>query len=100
MTYFHRLHFLLILEKALTCISDELDVFRMVSRCDKRRACIVPYNSLVQFEYTTATEIHEVSRPEERREVNALGRGPGGFLKGARLSQMRTVRDRSVCSLG
>ena len=73
MAYLRRLNFLLILEKALTCISDELDVFRMVSRYDKRRAYIAPYNSLVQFEYTTATEIYEVSRPEERREVNALG---------------------------
>src|SRR6266852_3352647 len=68
MAYLCRLNFLLILEKALTCISDELDVFRMVSRCDMRRACIVPYNSLVQFEYTTATEIQEVLKTEEGRE--------------------------------
>ena len=68
MAYFHRLHSLLILEKVLTFISDELDVFRMVSRYDKRRACIAPYNSKMQFEYTTGTEIQEVLRTEEARE--------------------------------
>ena len=40
---------------------------------DEVFAQLLSYNSLVQFEYTTATEIYEVSRPEERREVNALG---------------------------
>ncbi len=45
MAYFRRLHFLLILEKVLTFISDELDVFRMFSRYDNIRACIAPYNS-------------------------------------------------------
>jgi hypothetical protein len=49
MAYFRRLPFLLILEKVLTFISDELDVFRMVSRYDNRRACIAPYNSKRQF---------------------------------------------------
>ena len=54
MAYLRRLPFLLILEKALTFISDELDIFRMVSRYDNRRACITPYNSKMQFEYTMA----------------------------------------------
>ena len=57
MAYCRRLHFLLILEKVLTFLSDELDVFRMVSRYDNRRACITPYNSKMQFEYTIGTEI-------------------------------------------
>jgi hypothetical protein len=68
MAYVRRLHFLLILEKVLTFISDELDVFRIVSRYDNRRACITPYNSKMQFEYTTGTEIQEVSRIEEGTE--------------------------------
>ena len=55
MAYFRRLHLLLILEKVLTFISDKLDVFRMVSRYDNRRACIAPYNSKMQFVYTMAT---------------------------------------------
>ena len=38
-------------------ISDELDIFRMVSRYNYRRACIAPYKSKKQFEYTIATEI-------------------------------------------
>ena len=59
---------MLILEKALTFLSDELDVFRMVSRYDNRRVCIAPYNSKNQFEYTMGTEIQEVSGTEERRE--------------------------------
>jgi hypothetical protein len=59
---------LLILEKVLTFISDELDVFRIVSRYDNRRACITPYNSKMQFEYTIATEIQEVSGTEEGRK--------------------------------
>src|SRR5882672_5558685 len=60
MTYFLRLHFLLILEKALTCISDEQDVFKMVSRDDNRRACITPYHSKVRIEYTIGREMLEV----------------------------------------
>jgi hypothetical protein len=52
---------LLILEKALTFISDELDIFRMVSRYDNRRACVEPYNSKVQFTYTMTAQILEVS---------------------------------------
>src|SRR5713101_6168507 len=69
MAYFRRLHFLLIFEKALTFLSDELDVFRMVSRYDNRRACITPYNSNMQFEYTIGTEIKEVSGTEEGRDL-------------------------------
>jgi hypothetical protein len=61
MAYFRRLHFLLILEKALTVISDEPDVFRVVSRYDNRRACIAPYKSKMQFEYTIGAERQEVS---------------------------------------
>jgi hypothetical protein len=45
MAYLRRLHFLLILEKALTVISDELDIFRVVSRYANRKACIAPYIS-------------------------------------------------------
>jgi len=60
MAYFRRLHFLLILEKVLTFISDELDVFRMFSRYDNIRACIAPYNSKRQFGYSMGTEIQEV----------------------------------------
>ena len=68
MSYFRRLNFLLILEKALTFLSDELDIFRMVSRYDNRRACISPYNSKIQFEYSMGREIQEVSRIEEGAE--------------------------------
>jgi hypothetical protein len=68
MAYFRRPHFLLILEKALPFISDELDVFRMVSRYDNRRACIAPYNSKMQFEYTMDTSIQEISGTEQERE--------------------------------
>ena len=68
MAYFRRLHFLLILAKALTFISDELDVFKMVSRYDNRRACIAPYNSKMQFEYTMGTEIQEVLGTGDGRE--------------------------------
>jgi hypothetical protein len=57
MAYVRRLHFLLILEKALTFISDELDVFRMMSRYDNRRAYTTPYNSMMQFEYSMGREI-------------------------------------------
>lgn len=46
--YFCRLPFLLIVEKVLTFISDKLDVFRVVRRCDHRRACIAPDNSKMQ----------------------------------------------------
>jgi hypothetical protein len=59
---------LLILEKALTFISDELDVFRMMSRYDNRRACIAPYNSKMQFEHVIDMEIQEVSRTEQGRK--------------------------------
>ena len=59
---------MLIFEKALTFIRDELDVFRMVSRYDNRRACITPYNSKVQFEYTMGTKIQEDSGIEEGKE--------------------------------
>jgi hypothetical protein len=45
MTYFRGLPFLLIIEKVLTFISDDLDVFRMVSRHNNRRSCIAPDNS-------------------------------------------------------
>ena len=60
MAYFRRLHFLLILEKVLIFISDELDVSRIVSRYDNIRACIAPYNSKRQFGYSMGTEIQEV----------------------------------------
>jgi hypothetical protein len=40
----------------------------MVSRYDNRRACIAPYNSKTQFEYTMGTEIQEVLGTEEGRE--------------------------------
>jgi hypothetical protein len=49
----------------LTFISDELDVFRMVSRYDDIRACIAPYNSKIQFEYSMGREIQEVSGAAE-----------------------------------
>jgi hypothetical protein len=58
---------LLILEKALTFLSDELNVFRIVRRYDNRRACIVSYNSKVQLEYTTVTCIQEVWGSEKER---------------------------------
>jgi hypothetical protein len=58
---------LLILEKALTFISDELDISRTVSSYDNRRACIAPYNSKVQLEYTTVTCIQEVLGAEKER---------------------------------
>jgi hypothetical protein len=40
----------------------------MVSRYDNRRACIAPYNSNIQFEYSMDREIQEVSRIEEGAE--------------------------------
>ncbi len=40
MTYFRRLPFVLIVEKALTFIRDSLDVFRRVRRDDNRITCI------------------------------------------------------------
>jgi hypothetical protein len=55
MAYSHRLRLLAILEKLLTFISDKLEIFRMVSRYDNRRACITPYNPKMQFVYTMAT---------------------------------------------
>jgi hypothetical protein len=55
MAYVRRLYLLLILEKVLTFISDKLEVFRMVSRYDNRRACITPYNPKMHFVYTMAT---------------------------------------------
>jgi hypothetical protein len=67
--YFHRLYFLFILEKAPTFISDELHVFKMVSRYDNRRARITPYNPKMQFEYTRGTEIQEVSWIEEGQNL-------------------------------
>lgn len=62
MAYLRRLHFLLILEKSLTFLSDELDVFKMVSRYDNRRACIAPYNSKMASQpqavpFTTQTRL-------------------------------------------
>jgi hypothetical protein len=68
MAYFCKLPFLLILEKVLTFLSDELDVFRMVSRYDNRRACIARYNSKMQFEYSMSREIKEVLGTKEGRE--------------------------------
>ena len=65
MVYFRRLYFLFILEKALTFMHDELDIFKMVSRYDNRRACITLYNSKVQFQYTIGTKIQEVSGTQE-----------------------------------
>jgi len=59
---------LLIFEKALTFIRDQLDVFRMVRRYDNRRACIAPYNSKMQFEYTMGREMLEGLGTEEGRE--------------------------------
>ena len=55
----------------------------MVSRYDNRRACIAPYNSKIQFEYTTATEIHEVSRIEEGRECTERCNWMKACAKGA-----------------
>jgi hypothetical protein len=60
MAYFRRLYFLLILEKVLTFISGKLEVSRMVSRYDNRRACITPYNPKMQFVYTMATCIQNL----------------------------------------
>ncbi len=40
----------------------------MVSRYDNRRACIAPYNSKIQFEYSMGREIQEVLGIEEGRE--------------------------------
>ena len=71
MAYFRRLHFLLIFEKALTFLRNELDVFSMVRRYGNRRACIAPYNPKMPFEYTIGTEIQEVSRTEQRRKCTA-----------------------------
>jgi hypothetical protein len=71
--------FLLILEKALTFINDELDVFRIVSRYNNRRSCIVPYKSKMQFEYPMDPSIQEVSGTEQERECtercNAMDMG-------------------------
>ena len=44
----------------LTFISDELDVFSMVSLYDYRRSCIASYNYKMQFEYSMGTEIQEI----------------------------------------
>jgi len=52
MAYLRRLHFVLILEKALPFLGDELNVFRMVSRYNNRRACIASKSYKVQFVYT------------------------------------------------
>src|SRR5215475_3860461 len=46
--YFPRLPFLLLGETALACISDTLDMFRVVSRYDIRRACMASDNSKMQ----------------------------------------------------
>ena len=59
--------FLLIFEKVLTFISGELDVFRMLSRYDNRRPCIVPCKSKMQFAHTMGTEIQEVLGTGEGR---------------------------------
>src|SRR6266487_1374652 len=72
MAYVRRLHFLLILEKALTFISDELDVFRMVSRYDNRRSYTTPYNSIMQFEYSMGREI---GRAEFTERCNWMDKG-------------------------
>jgi hypothetical protein len=71
---------LLILDKALTFISDELDIFRMASRYDNRRVCIAPYNSKMQLEYAMTTCIQEVLGTREGREVTAPGQRRGAFL--------------------
>jgi hypothetical protein len=54
---------LLILDKALTFISDELDIFRVASRYDNRRVYIAPYKSKIQLEYVMTTCIHSKSTP-------------------------------------
>ena len=63
---------MLILEKALPFISDELDVFRMVSRYDNRRACITLYNSKIRFEYSMGREI---GRAEFTERCNWMDKG-------------------------
>ena len=85
-------HFLLILEKALTFISDQLDVFRIVSRYDNRRACITPYNSKMQFEYTIATEIQEVSGTEEGRKSTERCNSISNSQRPIKLSNHRDLR--------
>ena len=70
----------------LPFISDSLDVFRMVSRYDNRRACIALYNSKMQFEYTTAMAIHGVLRTEEGRECTG------------RCDSMETGERKPACS--
>ena len=61
----------------LVCISDELDVFRLVSQDDNRSACIASYKSKMPFVYTRGTESQEDARTEQGAGPQACPGAPG-----------------------